>query len=79
MSLRQSSQECLVLYHTALSALDVISCVLSNTSFKMTTYPLSRSMPVNSVACGGKEKQQVIISKQHNYAHYKNLVYENTG
>ena len=46
---------------TALSVLDVISCVLSNTSLKMTTYLLSRSMPVDNVTCGGKEKQQVIF------------------
>ena len=45
----------------------------------MTTYRLSRRTPVDRVACRGKEKQQVIISKQHNYAHYKDLVYENTA
>ena len=43
----------------------IITCVFSNTSFKMTTYRLSRSTPVDSVACGGKEKQQVIICKQY--------------
>ena len=62
----------LELHCKALSALDgivIISHVLSNTTFKMPTYRLSRRTPVDSVACGGKEKQQVIISKQHNYAH----------
>ena len=42
---------------TAMSVLDgivIISCVLSNTSFEMTTYRLSRSTPVDSVACGAK-------------------------
>ena len=57
---------------TAMSALDgiaIISCVPSKASFKIATYRLSRSMPVDSLACGAKEKQQVIISKQHNYTH----------
>ena len=61
-----------VLYCTALSVLDdivIISFVLSNTSFKMTTYRLSRSTPVDSVACGGKEKQQAIICKQYTCTH----------
>ena len=43
---------------TAMSALDgivMISCVLSNTSFKMTTYPLSRSTPVDMQCTTGKE------------------------
>ena len=48
------------LYCITLSALDgivIISCVLSNTSLKMTTYLLSKSTPVNRVACEGKDKQ----------------------
>ena len=43
------------------NGIPIISTVHSNTSFKMTTYLLSRSARVYIAVCEGKEKEQVMI------------------
>ena len=46
---------------TLVNGIPIISSVHSNTSFKMTTYTLSRSARVYIAVCEGKEKEQVMI------------------
>ena len=46
---------------TLVKGIPIISTVHSNTSFKMTTYRLSRSARVYIAVCEGKEKEQVMI------------------
>ena len=46
---------------TLVNGIPINSSVHPNTSFKMTTYRLSRNATVDSAVCEGKEKEQVMI------------------